>query len=83
MLVVAIILRMMMTRMMLMITRVNFLLTGMVAVLVVGLVAVLVVGMVAGMVMSLAVVVQGMQVIGMMIVMMKWKYLSAGDQGRN
>ena len=71
-----------MTRMMVMITGVNFLLTrmvvmlnGMVAVVVVGMV----VGMVAGMVISLVVVVQGMQVIGMMIVMMKWKYLSAGD----
>ena len=74
-----------MTRMMVMITGVNFLLTRMVvmlngmmavAVVVVGLVVVLVVGMVV-------VMVQGMQVIGMMIVMMKWKYLSSGDQGRN
>ena len=32
---------------------------------------------------SLAMVVQGMQVIEMMIVIMKWKHLSAGDQGRN
>ena len=65
----------MLTRIMVMITRVMVMLAGMVAVLMVG--------MVAGLVMSLVVVVQGIQVIRMMIVIMKWKYLGARDQGKN